>query len=102
MVTDEQLLAYVGGTQGDLEYVGKCLVQAIMMVNAYVIRTPLIPQEILDACYIQVGSELFHRRNAPSGIAQFSSLDGSNPVRVAKDPMTSVYPILNRWVTNGV
>jgi len=101
MVTDEDLLAYVGGTQKDLEYVGKCLVQAIMLVNAYCIRTPLIPQEILDNAYLQVGSELF-RRNAPSGIAQFSSLDGSQPVRVAKDPMTSVYPILNRWVTNGV
>jgi hypothetical protein len=102
MVTDEQLLDYVGGTQSDLEFVGKCLVQAIMLVNAYCIRTPLIPQEILDNAYLQVGSELFHRRNAPSGIAQFSSLDGTSPVRVAKDPMTSVYPLLNRWVVNGV
>jgi len=56
----------------------------------------------LDNAYLQVGSELFHRRNAPSGIAQFSSLDGTSPVRVAKDPMTSVYPLLNRWVVNGV
>ena len=102
MTTDEQLLDYVGGNLSDLEYVGKCLVQAIMLVNAYCIRTPLIPQEILDNAYLQVGSELFHRRNAPSGIAQFSSLDGTSPVRVAKDPMTSVYPLLNRWVVSGV
>jgi hypothetical protein len=102
MVNDEQLLDYVGGNQSDLEYVGKCLVQAIMLVNAYCIRTPLIPQEILDNAYLQVGSELFHRRNAPSGIAQFSSLDGTSPVRIAKDPMTSVYPLLNRWVVSGV
>ncbi len=102
MVTSEDLLAYVGGTQGDLQWTDKCIVQAIMLVNAYCIRTPDIPQEILDNAYLQVGSELFHRKNAPSGIAQFSSLDGSTPVRVAKDPMTSVYPILNRWVVNGV
>ena len=66
MVTDEQLLDFVGGTQSDLEFVGKCLVQAIMLVNAYCVRTPLIPQDILDNAYLQVGSELFHRRNAPS------------------------------------
>ena len=102
MTTDQDLLDYVGGNQSDLEFVGKCLVQAIMLVNAYCIRTPLIPQEVLDNAYLQVGSELFHRRNAPSGIAQFSSLDGTSPVRVAKDPMTSVYPLLNRWVVNGV
>jgi uncharacterized protein YuzB (UPF0349 family) len=101
MTTDQDLLDYVGGTQSDLEFVGKCLVQAIMLVNAYCIRTE-VPEEVLDNAYLQVGSELFHRRNAPSGIAQFSSLDGTSPVRVAKDPMTSVYPLLNRWVVNGV
>jgi uncharacterized protein YuzB (UPF0349 family) len=91
MTTDQDLLDYVGGTQSDLEFVGKCLVQAIMLVNAYCIRTE-VPEEVLDNAYLQVGSELFHRRNAPSGIAQFSSLDGTSPVRVAKDPMTSVWP----------
>ena len=102
MTTPEQLLDFVGGTQSDLDFCGKCLAQAIMLVNAYCVRTPEIPEEILDNAYLQVGSELFHRRNAPSGIAQFSSLDGTSPVRVAKDPMTSVYPLLNRWVVNGV
>ena len=102
MTTPEQLLDYVGGTQSDLDFVERCLAQAIMLVNAYCIRTPEVPEEILDNAYLQVGSELFHRRNAPSGIAQFSSLDGTSPVRVAKDPMTSVYPLLNRWVVSGV
>ena len=101
MTTKEQLLDFVGGTQSDLDFVEQCLAQAIMLVNAYCIRTE-VPEEILDNAYLQVGSELFHRRNAPSGIAQFSSLDGTSPVRVAKDPMTSVYPLLNRWVVNGV
>jgi hypothetical protein len=101
MTTPEQLLDFVGGNQSDLDFVERCLAQAMMLVNAYCIRTE-IPEEILDNAYLQVGSELFHRRNAPSGIAQFSSLDGTSPVRVAKDPMTSVYPLLNRWVVNGV
>jgi hypothetical protein len=38
-------------------------------------------------------SELFHRRSAPNGVAQFASFDGS-PIRVAKDPMNAVYPLL--------
>ena len=102
MTTPDDLLNYVGGNQSDRDFAEKCLAQAIMLVNAYCIRTPEVPEEILDNAYLQVGSELFHRRNAPSGIAQFSSLDGTSPVRVAKDPMTSVYPLLNRWVVNGV
>ena len=102
MTTPDDLLNFVGGNQSDRDFVSKCLAQAIMLVNAYCIRTPEVPEEILDNAYLQVGSELFHRRNAPSGIAQFSSLDGTSPVRVAKDPMTSVYPLLNRWVVSGV
>ena len=102
MTTPDDLLNYVGGNQSDRDFAEKCLAQAIMLVNAYCIRTPEVPEEILDNAYLQVGSELFHRRNAPSGIAQFSSLDGTSPVRVAKDPMTSVYPLLNRWVVPGV
>jgi len=102
MTTPDDLLNFVGGNQSDRDFVEKCLAQAQMLVNAYCIRTPEVPEEILDNAYLQVGSELFHRRNAPSGIAQFSSLDGTSPVRVAKDPMTSVYPLLNRWVVNGV
>ena len=102
MTTPDDLLNFVGGNQSDRDFVSKCLAQAIMLVNAYCIRTPEVPEDILDNAYLQVGSELFHRRNAPSGIAQFSSLDGTSPVRVAKDPMTSVYPLLNRWVVSGV
>ena len=102
MTTTDDLLDYVGAQESDRDYLSKCLAQAIMLVNAYCVRTPEIPEDVLDGAYLQVGSELFHRKNAPSGIAQFSSLDGSTPVRVAKDPMTSVYPLLNRWVVNGV
>jgi hypothetical protein len=48
-----------------------------------------------------VASELFHRRNAPNGIAQFASMDGT-AMRVSRDPLTSTYPLLNRYVLGGV
>ena len=102
MTTTDDLMDYCGAQESDRDYLEKCLAQAMMLVNAYCIRTPEIPEEVLDGAYLQVGSELFHRKSAPNGIAQFSSLDGSTPIRVAKDPMMSVYSLLNRWVTSGV
>ena len=101
MVTTDDLLDFVGGQESDRDFAEKCLAQAMMLTNAYCLRAE-VPEEILDNSYLQVGSELFHRRNAPSGIAQFSSLDGTSPIRVAKDPMMSVYHLLDRWVQRGV
>jgi len=100
MISPDDLLTYVGGNAADLNFIETCLDQAIELVDAYVATTD-VPESIMDNAYIQVGSELYNRRNAPSGIAQFSSFDGS-PVRVARDPLTSVYSILNRYVVMGV
>jgi len=56
-----------------------------------------VPPVVLDRAIKEVGSELFHRRQAPGGVAQFAGLDGA-PIRVARDPMVSAYPILARHV----
>lgn len=53
-----------------------------------------VPSAILDRAVLEVGSELFHRRQAPSGIAQFATAEGQSPIRVARDPMIAAYPIL--------
>lgn len=100
MVTPEDLRAYVGGSASDLEFITECLVQATELVDAYVAST-VVPESIMDNAYLQTGSEIFNRRNAPAGIAQFSSFDGA-PVRVSNDPMRSTYALLNRWVVQGV
>jgi hypothetical protein len=52
-----------------------------------------IPVAIKDQSILIASSELFHRRSAPNGVAQFASFDGA-PIRVAKDPMNAVYPLL--------
>ena len=62
------------------------------------------PSAIVDRAILEVGADLWARRNAPNGIAntQFVAADGgaaSAPVRIARDPMASVYKILGRWVT---
>ena len=62
--------------------------------------TRVIPAGVKRRACLEVASELYHRRNAPNGVAQFAALDGA-PVRVARDPMLGAYPILNRFVPGG-
>ena len=90
-VTVEQFQNYVG-TKEDGDFVEQCLGSSRVIVNNY-IGTFSVPYSLVDQAVLTVASELFHRRSAPNGIAQFATMDGS-PVRVAKDPMNSVYPLL--------
>ena len=101
MLTIDSLMDFLGAPEGDRDFVSECLLQAATLVSAYT-TSAIVPQNIYDLSSQQVASELYNRRNAPSGIAQFSSLDGQTPFRVAKDPMTSVYAILGRFVNVGV
>lgn len=95
----EALLDYVGEGSVDHGFVQDCWEQAVALVDRF-IGSASVPQPVLNGAYIQTGSELYARRNAPSGITGFS--DGSdNPIRLARDPMTSVYPILRRFVSRG-
>jgi hypothetical protein len=70
------------------------------MVTVFIGQT-YVPANILTRATLEVGSELYHRRSAPNGIAQFSTFDGT-PIRVARDPMIGAYPLLNRYVGLGV
>lgn len=96
----EALRAYVGAPESDATYVGSCWGEAKALVDRYVGDLD-VPDEILNRAYLEAGSELYHRRNAPNGIAQFATLDAS-PIRVARDPMVGVYPILNPYVGLGI
>ena len=95
---------YVGAPESDALYVEQCWDEASALVTAYIGTidpvTPL-PVEITERAILEVGSELYHRRQAPNGVAQFSSLDGA-PIRVARDPMLGAYPILNRFIGLGI
>lgn len=98
-VTVEQFQNYVG-TKEDGSFVDQCLSSARLLVSNYVGKAT-VPNSVVDHSVMLVASELFHRRSAPNGIAQFASMDGS-PIRVAKDPMNAVYPLLLPFVKTGV
>lgn len=94
------LLTYVGGDQRDAEYAQDCVDTAIALVDKH-IGSADVPAAIRRRGILEAGSELFHRKNAPNGISQFATPDGKSPVRVARDPMLSVYPLLAEFVGMG-
>jgi hypothetical protein len=99
-VTVGEFREYVGTSEVS-SFVDECLTSALALVENY-IGTQTVPSVIKDQATLLCASELFHRRSAPNGIAQFASMDGSSPMRVAKDPMTAVYSLLLPFVKMGV
>jgi len=96
----ETLSKYVGASPDDFSFVEECWEDAYQLVWNYV-GTSDVPDQILNRAILETGSELFHRRNAPNGISQFASFDGS-AVRVARDPMVGAYPILAKAMVVGI
>jgi hypothetical protein len=99
-VTVAEFREYVGTSEVS-SFVDECLSSAVALVENY-IGTQTVPSVVKDQAILLCASELFHRRSAPNGIAQFASMDGSSPMRVAKDPMTAVYSLLLPFVKMGV
>lgn len=83
----------------DNEYVGECVDEALALVTQMG-STHDVPEEIRSRAVIEAGSELFHRRQAPSGISQFAAPDGS-AMRVARDPMNAARAILAPFLPLG-
>lgn len=99
MTAAADLLEYVGAKDTALPFATTCATDAASLVDTYV-GTVVIPIEILDRAVLEVGAELFHRKSAKNGIAQFAATDGA-PVRIARDPMVAAYPLLDRFMSGG-
>lgn len=100
-VTVDQARQYVGAAASDDTFLGSCIAQAAALVARF-IGTATVPHEVEDRAVLEACSELFYRRQAPSGIAQFAAVDGTSPIRVARDPMVAAYPILTPYVGTGI
>lgn len=99
-VSLSQLQSYIG-TEESGDFITGCLNSAKSLVENYIGSVETVPTHVEDQSVLIVASELFHRRSAPNGIAQFASMDGQ-PVRMGKDPMTAAYPLLLPFVSWGV
>lgn len=91
--------AYVG--TDETTFPESCLSAANAHVGRFIGDIDTVPAEIHDQAILICASELFHRRSAPNGIAQFASMDGT-AVRVGRDPMGAVYPLLLPYVGYGI
>ena len=100
VVTLEEFQAYVG-TDETGDFVQSSLDAGTSIVETYIGDVLTVPEDVVKQSILICSSELFHRRSAPNGVAQFASFDGS-PIRVAKDPMNAVYPLLQRYVGYAV
>jgi|TARA_R110001606_G_scaffold395444_1_gene567731 hypothetical protein len=96
VVTLAELQAYIG-TDETGDFISSCLTSGTALVANYVGSKTTVPDEVHRQGTLICSSEFFHRRSAPQGIAQFATMDGS-PVRIAKDPMGAVYPLLYPYV----
>ena len=98
-VTLEEFQAYVG--TDETTFPQECLTAGLALITKYIGSVTTVPVAIQDQATLIASSELFHRRSAPNGVAQYASFDG-NPVRVAKDPLNAVYPLLLRYLGAAV
>jgi hypothetical protein len=98
-VTLAEFQAYVGTEE--TTFPQECLDAGLALIERYIGEIVSVPATIKDQSVLIASSELFHRRSAPNGVAQFASMDGS-PIRVAKDPMNAVYPLLMPYVGYAV
>lgn len=106
MVSVSELQAYVGASDADSALLSTCLETSNALIDNFV-GSPDNPiyleaAPIVNLAILQVAAELFQRRAAPNGITQFATIDGSAGMRVARDPMQSVYPLLRPWVGLGI
>ena len=98
-MTLAEFQAYVGTEE--TTFPQECLDAGLALIERYIGEIVSVPATIKDQSVLIASSELFHRRSAPNGVAQFASMDGS-PIRVAKDPMNAVYPLLMPYVGYAV
>lgn len=99
-LTLADLQAYIG-TDETGDFIESCLDAANAHVGRYIGDVDTVPHDIHNQAILICASELFHRRSAPQGIAQFATNEGT-VARVSRDPMIAVYPLLLPYVGFGV
>jgi len=88
-VTLQEFKDYVG-TKDASAFPQDCLDAGLAEVENMIGTVTGVPAVVKDLCVLQVASEHWNRRNAPSGIAQFADGSGQG-MRVSLDTKRSVY-----------
>jgi hypothetical protein len=99
-VTLQEFKDYVG-TKDASDFPELCLDGGTALILRLIGEAENVPDEIHKQAILIASSELFHRRSAPNGISQFADASGQ-AVRVGKDPLSAVYPLLLPYIGFGV
>lgn len=101
VVTAEQLRVYIGAKENELDAVTLDLARAEGEITRALERAWRQPTEAeRDGLVLEVGHELFKRRDSPSGSSQYADYSTGQPVAGPRDPLTPVWPMLRRFVTS--
>lgn len=116
-MTPERLASYVGNTQTDTantDFLSACVLEAAHVVARYAagevaatttettVTGTSVPDSVLDRAVLEVAADLYYRKSAPSGIAQYATdSGGTGAVRIARDPIRAAYDLLRPYLTGG-
>lgn len=95
--TIAELSEYVGAGASDAAQLGANLATAVELVTM-AIGSASVPAPVQREAVMQTAAAIFHRRQAPNGIADFGE---AGPVRVSRDPMLAARPILAPYIAGG-
>lgn len=98
-VTLQEFKDYVG-TKDTSDFPELCLDGGNALVGRLIGDNDTVPADIHKQAILIASSELFHRRSAPNGISQFADASGQ-AVRVGKDPLSAVYPLVLPFIGFG-
>lgn len=87
------LIQYVDAGSANRDFIRDSVREATALV-ASLTRGAEVPVEIIERAILEVGAELYHRRQAPNGIKMFADMDGTSTIRVARDPLVAARPLL--------
>ena len=76
--------------------------QGLAMVTKHLgVAASAIPDVIGKLAVVEAGAAVYYRRTARNGIASFGNGEVM-PMRISKDPMSTVYPILAPYAAPGI
>jgi hypothetical protein len=100
MAVWDDLTTYVGAQIGGVDenfIQNHCWNPAVSLVDQFIGTVTTVPAAVRTRAIMECGAELYNRRSAPGGIAQFASFDQA-PMRIARDSMTRSYDLLSPFV----
>lgn len=96
------LANYVRANGRDAEFIAECEARAAQLVMDK-IGDALVPDAVLSAAILEVGANLYQRRQSSIGTTSYGDPETlGNPMRPALDPLTPAWPLLRPYLGPGL